>query len=450
MHVTAIIAAGGRGLRLGGTQPKQLIEIGGRPILERSVAAFLSHPGVDAVVVALPPELAAAPPEYLRRLEDAGARLKPLRIVAGGERRRDSVANAFDVADPASDVIVIHDAARPFASAELISRTIAAAAERGAALAAVQARDTIKRVVAGGADATSDPSRPTAVSGYGRTVAETLPRETIYLAQTPQAFRRDVLAAALARGDDATDEAALAELAGHRVLIVDGEATNIKITTAEDLPIAAAIAESLRDPAGASPAPDGGFRIAIDSSHARVPESDSAVRASAGRRQSSPLPARTGRAGMGYDLHRLVEGRPLVLAGVTVPSDRGALGHSDADVVCHAVTDALLGAACLGDIGRHFPDTDPRWKDASSIDLLRRAVALVGEQGLGVGNVDVTVILERPKIRDHIDRMRAALAGALAIDVSRVSIKGKTNEGVDAVGRGEAIAAHAVALVRAI
>jgi 2-C-methyl-D-erythritol 4-phosphate cytidylyltransferase / 2-C-methyl-D-erythritol 2,4-cyclodiphosphate synthase len=450
MHVTAIIAAGGRGLRLGGAQPKQLIEIGGRPILERSVAAFLSHPGVDAVVVALPPELAASPPEYLRRLEDAGARLKPLRIVAGGERRRDSVANAFDVADPASDVIVIHDAARPFASAELISRTIAAAAERGAALAAVQARDTIKRVVAGGADATSDPSRPTAVSGYGRTVAETLPRETIYLAQTPQAFRRDVLAAALARGDDATDEAALAELAGHRVLIVDGEATNIKITTAEDLPIAAAIAESLRDPAGASPAPDGRLRIAIDSSQAHVPESDSGVRSSAGRSQRSPLPARTGRAGMGYDLHRLVEGRPLVLAGVTVPSDRGALGHSDADVVCHAVTDALLGAACLGDIGRHFPDTDPRWKDASSIDLLRRAVALVGEQGLGVGNVDVTVILERPKIRDHIDRMRAALAGALAIDVSRISIKGKTNEGVDAVGRGEAIAAHAVALVRTI
>ena len=160
-------------------------------------------------------------------------------------------------------------------------------------------------------------------------------------------------------------------------------------------------------------------------------------------------PPRTGRAGTGYDLHRLVEGRPLSLAGVTIPSDRGALGHSDADVVCHSVTDAILGALSLGDIGRHFPDTDPTWKNANSIDLLTRAVALVHEQGYEIGNVDVTIILERPKIKDHVDAMRANLARALGVDVSRVSIKGKTNEGVDAVGRGEAIAAHAVALTRA-
>src|SRR5262249_48361961 len=161
-------------------------------------------------------------------------------------------------------------------------------------------------------------------------------------------------------------------------------------------------------------------------------------------------PARTGRAGTGYDLHRLVEGRPLVLGGVTIPSDRGALGHSDADVVCHAITDAILGAACLGDIGRHFPDSDPRWKTASSLDLLRRAVALLGERQLEVGNVDVTVILERPKIKDHVEEMRAGVAAAIGIGVDRVSIKGKTNEGVDAIGRGEAIAAHAIALIRAI
>jgi 2-C-methyl-D-erythritol 2,4-cyclodiphosphate synthase len=160
------------------------------------------------------------------------------------------------------------------------------------------------------------------------------------------------------------------------------------------------------------------------------------------------LPARTGRAGTGYDLHRLVEGRPLILGGVTIPSSRGALGHSDADVVCHAVTDAILGAACLGDIGRHFPDSDPRWKGASSLDLLSRAVALVNAEGLEVGNVDVTVILESPKIKDHVDAMRAAVARAVGIDASRVSVKGKTNEGVDAVGRGEAIAAHAIALLR--
>jgi 2-C-methyl-D-erythritol 2,4-cyclodiphosphate synthase len=161
------------------------------------------------------------------------------------------------------------------------------------------------------------------------------------------------------------------------------------------------------------------------------------------------LPARTGRAGTGYDLHRLVAGRPLVVGGVTIPSERGALGHSDADVVCHAVTDAILGGVCLGDIGRHFPDSDPAWKDASSLDLLKRASAMAADQGYEVGNVDVTVVLETPKIRGYVEAMRAAVAGAIGIDVSRVSIKGKTNEGVDAIGRGEAIAAHAIALVRA-
>ena len=139
-----------------------------------------------------------------------------------------------------------------------------------------------------------------------------------------------------------------------------------------------------------------------------------------------------------------------MLGGVTIPSDRGALGHSDADVVCHAVTDALLGAACLGDIGRHFPDSDPQWKDASSLDLLRRAAALSTGGGFEVVNIDVTVILEAPKIRDYVDAMRAAVADAVGVDVARVSIKGKTNEGVDAIGRGEAVAAHAVALLGAI
>jgi 2-C-methyl-D-erythritol 4-phosphate cytidylyltransferase/2-C-methyl-D-erythritol 2,4-cyclodiphosphate synthase len=405
MHVTAIIAAGGRGQRLGAAQPKQLLEIGGRTILERSVTAFLSHPDVDAVVVALPADLAAAPPDYLRAPSSSGPNQKPLRIVAGGERRQDSVANAFGAVAPQSDVIVIHDAARPFASAGLIARTIVAAAESGAALAAVQSRDTVKRVGVG-----------TAEGAQTRIVSETLSRDTIYLAQTPQAFRRDVLASALAVAADATDEAALAERAGHAVRIVDGEAANIKITTAADVPMAEAIAAAI----------------------------DRDVK----EREPSRRAVRTGRAGTGYDLHRLVEGRPLVLGGVTIPSDRGALGHSDADVVCHAATDAILGAACLGDIGRHFPDSDARWKDASSLDLLRRAVALLAEQGLEVGNVDVTVILERPKIRDQVDAMRAALAAAIGIDASRVSIKGKTNEGVDAVGRGEAIAAHAIALVR--
>jgi 2-C-methyl-D-erythritol 2,4-cyclodiphosphate synthase len=149
-------------------------------------------------------------------------------------------------------------------------------------------------------------------------------------------------------------------------------------------------------------------------------------------------------------LHRLVEGRPLILGGVTIPFDRGLAGHSDADAICHAITDALLGAAGAGDIGRHFPDTDPRWKGASSLDLLRRAVEIVREHGLAVGNVDATVILERPKLAPHVEQMRATLAEVLGVTPDRVSIKGKTNEGVGEIGRGEAIAVHAIALVRGV
>lgn len=395
LFVSAIIAAGGRGRRFGSVVPKQMLAVNGRSPLERSVTAFLAHPEIDEIVVALPDEFVAQPPPYLIGTS------KVVRVVAGGDRRQDSVANAFQAVSLLTDIVVIHDAARPFASDALITRTIAAAAESGAALAAMRSSDTVKR----GAAVTG--------AAQGREllfVSETLARESIYLAQTPQAFRIAVLRDALSLsevGVDATDEAALAERAGHLVQLVDGEPSNIKITTYDDLAVA-----------------------------------DSIARARSGR------PAPTDRVGTGYDLHRLVADRPLVLGGIVVPSDRGALGHSDADVVCHAVTDAILGAAMLGDIGRMFPDADPRWKDALSLDLLSRAVALVAEHGYQIGNVDVTVVLERPKIRDYVDAMRAAVAGALGIDAGQVSIKGKTNEGVDAVGRGEAVAAHAVALLR--
>jgi 2-C-methyl-D-erythritol 4-phosphate cytidylyltransferase/2-C-methyl-D-erythritol 2,4-cyclodiphosphate synthase len=378
MHVTAIIAAGGRGTRFGGL--KQLTEIDGVSLLERSVRAFVDHEAVTDVIVALPQELVDEPPAWCARTG------KPLRLVAGGTRRQDSVANAFRAADPATEIVVIHDAARPFVSSALIARTIAAAGEAGAALAALQARDTVKRV-------------------REDLVDDTLRRESIYLAQTPQAFRREVLSDALALPVDATDEAALAELAGHRVRIVNGEANNIKVTTPEDVPIAQAIARRGR-------------------------------------------PARTGRAGTGYDLHRLVEGRPLVLGGLTIPFDRGLAGHSDADAVCHAITDAVLGAAGAGDIGRHFPDDDPRWTGASSLDLLRRAVRIVGEAGFEVGNVDATVIAERPKLAPYLAAMCANIADALGVTADRVSLKGKTNEGLGEIGRGEAIAVHAIALVR--
>jgi 2-C-methyl-D-erythritol 4-phosphate cytidylyltransferase/2-C-methyl-D-erythritol 2,4-cyclodiphosphate synthase len=386
MFVTAIIAAGGAGQRLGAGVPKQLLDVGGVSILQRSVEAFAGHPEVDEVIVALPPDLVDAPP--LNMSDGLG-----FRSVAGGARRQDSVANAFRMIDAQTDVVLVHDAARPFVTDDLISKAIQAAAEHGAAIVAQPVSDTVKRVR----------------REDGRlAVIETIPRESIFLAQTPQAFRVEVLADAIALGEsgtEATDEAALAERAGHAVHIVEATGKNVKITTTDDL------AEARR------------------------------------RFADEPIRIMAERVGTGYDLHRLVEGRPLLLGGVQIPAPRGAMGHSDADVVCHAATDAILGAASLGDIGRHFPDSDPQWKGASSLDLLQRAVAMVHTAGFRVVNLDVVVVLERPKITPYIDLIRLQLARVLEVPVERVSAKGKTNEGVDAVGRGEAIAAHAVALL---
>jgi len=363
---------------LGAGRPKQLLMLGGLPILQRSVDALLGHPRISDMVVALPPELAAQPPAYLRHRE------KPLIVVEGGARRQDSVARAFARIPPGAEIVVIHDAARPLVTADLIERTVAAAVAEGAAVAAVRATDTVKR---GDAE--------------GR-VVETLPRDQVYLAQTPQAFRVGVLRDALALTADATDEAALAERAGHPVRLVEGEPSNVKITTPGDLSAAERV-------------------VAAGAPSIRI--------------------------GQGYDLHRLVPGRPLVLGGVTIPFDLGLTGHSDADIVCHAVTDAVLGAAGLGDIGRHFPDTDARWQGADSVALLAAACALVRDAGYAVVNVDVTVIAERPKLAPHADIMRANLAGALGCAVAQVSVKAKTNEGVESMGTGTSMAAHAVALI---
>jgi 2-C-methyl-D-erythritol 4-phosphate cytidylyltransferase/2-C-methyl-D-erythritol 2,4-cyclodiphosphate synthase len=412
-YVTAIIVAGGQGLRLGGPVPKQFRDVGGRPILERAASAFLNHPQVNDVIVALPSDLAANPPSYLRA---GGARL---RVVAGGGRRQDSVLNAFRAVDERADVVVVHDGARPFVTAEVIARAIEAAAESGAALTALPSRDTVKRASAG----------ETGTPAYGL-VIETLPRETIYFAQTPQAFRRHILRDALAlaeTGVEATDEAALVERTGVPVRIVEGAVSNIKVTTAEDLVLAEVLAH----------AADAAAARAISPGEAdRRPEPTSA-----------PVKTAAFRIGTGYDLHRLVEGRPLILGGVTIPHERGLLGHSDADAVCHAITDAVLGAAGAGDIGLHFPDSDPRWRGASSLDLLRQAGVLVRDKGFVVSNVDAVVIAERPKIGPYVAAMRETIADVLALDADAVSIKGKTNEGVGELGRGEAIAVHATALV---
>jgi 2-C-methyl-D-erythritol 4-phosphate cytidylyltransferase/2-C-methyl-D-erythritol 2,4-cyclodiphosphate synthase len=343
---------------------------------------------VNEIVIVLPPgQEGPAPPTA-----------KPARVVTGGARRQDSVARGFAAVSETADVVLVHDAARPFVAAALIDRTIEAATEDGAAIAAIPVHDTVKQARR---------------AGDRLYVDATLPREGIFLAQTPQAFRREVLAAAVAasgQAADASDEAKLVEAAGGAVRLVDGDPANVKITTPADLARAQAGGEA--------------------------------------RESGPPLASASAmRVGTGYDLHRLVEGRALKLGGVAIAFERGLAGHSDADVVCHAVTDALLGAANAGDIGRLFPDTDPRWKDADSLQLLAEAWSRVAAAGWRIVNVDIVVVAERPKIGPHAEAIRASLAGALRVSPDAIAIKGKTNEGVDAVGRGEAIAVHAVALI---
>ena len=399
MYVAAIIAAGGRGVRLGADRPKQFLEIHGTSILELSIKALAASDRIDEIVVALPEDHLDAVARSFQ-----GQVRQPLHFVAGGERRQDSVANAFAKTSERADVIVIHDAARPFVTTDLIDRAIDGALAYGAAIAAVTVRDTVKQT----GDANAQGSRR---------ILATIPRDSVFLAQTPQAFGRDVLSRALAEGTqvDATDEAMLVERLGLPVHIVEGDPRNVKITTPEDLADAKA--------------------AALQANRSRL-EGDGV-----GRRL---------RIGTGYDLHRLVAGRLLILGGVTIPFELGLDGHSDADIVCHAVTDAVLGAAGIGDIGRLFPDTDPKWKGADSIALLKGAIATVHGAGYRVSNVDVTVIAQKPKLLPYLEAMRGNLAAALDVDASAVSVKGKTNEGVESMGRSESMACHAVALLVAL
>lgn len=395
MWVSAILAAGGRGTRMGAHVPKQLLRIGDRTILQRSFDTLEAMEGIAEIVVALPSELAAAPPPFLKSTR------KTVQIVDGGARRQDSVANAFArIHVEGADRVLIHDAARPFATPVLFERVIECSRDYDAVTAGLRAGDTVKEIAA----RESDQFLPL--------VSRTLPRDSIYLVQTPQIFftRHLALAIELGRGsDDATDEATLLERAGYRVAVCEGEPTNIKITTEQDL----RVAEALVGQAGPVPQP------------------------------LSLLP----RIGIGYDLHRLEPGRKLILGGVEIPHETGLIGYSDADVLCHALTDAILGAASQGDIGRHFPDTDPVWKDADSTALLVRAASVAREAGFVIVNLDAIVIAEMPKLAPHVDTIRHHLAQLLDIDVRTISVKGKTNERVGALGRNEAIAVHAVALL---
>jgi 2-C-methyl-D-erythritol 4-phosphate cytidylyltransferase/2-C-methyl-D-erythritol 2,4-cyclodiphosphate synthase len=377
-RVTAILAAGGAGVRAG--VAKQWLVLGGETVLRRSARALAGCPAVDALVAVVPPGDEA---RGLAELEGLG---RPARAVAGGAARADSVRNGLAAAEGAA-VVLVHDAARPFATPDLAARVAEAASRDGAALAALPVTDTVKR--AGPGDAAPR-------------VAETLDRRTLWLAQTPQGFRRDLLlrayAAAGSGASAATDECALVEAIGAPVTLVPGEPGNFKITGADDVARARAALEA---------------PVAM---------------------------------GVGYDTHRFAAGRRLVLGGVEFEGD-GLLGHSDADVCAHAIGDAVLGAAGLGDLGRHFPDTDPRWKGVSSLVLLREIARKAAEHGWRVGNCDVTLAAKRPRIAPRAEEMRARLAEALGVGPGQVNVKATTGEGMGFVGREEGIAAHAVALL---
>ncbi len=397
----AIIAAGGASSRMRGTD-KIFVPLLGRPLLWHSLAAFQSCAAVEQVVLVL---AEAAVPRGMSLVEE-GAFGKVTAVCAGGPRRQDSVARGLERLE-GCQWVVVHDGARPCVTPDLVELGLAEARRTGAAIAAVPLKDTVK-----------------SVDGEGL-IEGTPPREGLWAAQTPQVFRFDYLAEAHRRiRADVTDDASMVEASGRRVRVYPGRYDNIKVTTPEDVALAETILRMRREGTHACPggAPEG----------------------TAGAGSA----ART-RAGIGCDQHRLVDGRRLVLGGVEVAFEKGLDGHSDADVLVHAIIDALLGATGLGDIGIHFPSSDERYRGISSISLLRQVAQLLRSRGWLVGNVDVTVVAERPRLAPHIPRMRQTVAEALGIDASRVGVKSTTAKGLGGLGRGEGIAAHAVALVEA-
>jgi 2-C-methyl-D-erythritol 4-phosphate cytidylyltransferase / 2-C-methyl-D-erythritol 2,4-cyclodiphosphate synthase len=387
--VAALIVAAGRGARAAADslQPKQYCRIGGAPMLSHTLSAFAAHSGIDHILVVVHPDDV---PLYA----DASAPFagKLLTPVSGGARRQDSVRAGLEaLAETRPDLVLIHDAARPFLEAALISRVIAALADHAGALPCLPVVDTLKREEAG-------------------RVTGTVPREGLWRAQTPQGFRFEaILAAHRAAAQDPTleftDDAAVAEWFGLDVALVEGSEHNRKLTTAEDLTIAD---EMMRREAGG-----GG----------------------------------TMRVGSGYDVHALGPGDAVILCGVRIPHERKLIGHSDADVGLHALTDALLGAIADGDIGTHFPPSDDRWRGAGSEIFLKAAADKIKALGGTIVHVDVTLLCEAPRIGPYRDAMRGTMAEILGLDAGQVSVKATTNEGLGFVGRGEGIAAMATATV---
>jgi 2-C-methyl-D-erythritol 4-phosphate cytidylyltransferase / 2-C-methyl-D-erythritol 2,4-cyclodiphosphate synthase len=372
MRIAAILVAAGSGSRFGAETPKQFLSVAGKPVIRHAADALAAH------VSLLQPVGDQGP------IEAALTGLPALPVVPGGATRQDSVRAGLEALVPhAPDAVLVHDAARPVIPARTIPDLIAALAAAAGAVPAVPVADTLKRAARG-------------------TILETVSREGLFRAQTPQAFRFVNLLAAHRSGlRGSTDDAALLEAMGDAVAIVTGSDDNIKLTWPEDL----------------------------------------------ARLERIMAPPLYPHVGTGFDVHALEVGRPLMLCGIAVPHDRGLAGHSDADVGIHALCDAIYGALADGDIGRHFPPNEASWKDADSARFLAHAAARIAARGGRLSNADVTLICERPKITPHAAAMRTRLASILGVDVARISVKATTTERLGFTGRGEGIAAQAVATV---
>lgn len=389
MTVVALIVAAGRGARASTdeSQPKQYCDLGGAPMLSRTLAVFAAHTRVGNILVVIHPDDLA-----LYREASAPFADKILPAVPGGARRQDSVRMGLEaLAEGSPEKVLIHDAARPFVDEALVSRVIDALDASPGALPCLPVTDTLKR-------------------GEEGHVTGTVARAGLYRAQTPQGFDfESILAAHRAAARDSTleftDDTSVAEWFGIEVAIVEGSENNRKLTTAEDLMIA-----------------------------------DRMMRQSA-------APVGTIRVGSGYDVHRLGPGDSVMLCGVRIPHTRALMGHSDADVGLHALTDALLGTIADGDIGAHFPPSDARWRGASSDLFLKDAGDRIAGLGGKIVHADITLVCETPKIGPHRDAMRGSIADILGLGMTQVSVKATTNEQLGFIGREEGIAAMATATV---
>jgi 2-C-methyl-D-erythritol 4-phosphate cytidylyltransferase / 2-C-methyl-D-erythritol 2,4-cyclodiphosphate synthase len=387
--IAALIVAAGRGSRAGDGAPKQFRSLGGRPVIARTVEAFAAHPAVSTIRVVIDPEEADLYRRSIAPLDKLGP------PIAGGATRQDSVRAGLEAlaADP-PDLVLIHDAARPFVSEALITRAVAALTETGdvAAVPGIAVVDTIKRIDAREA------------------VVDTPPRAALRAIQTPQAFHFATLLdahrrAATAPDAVATDDAAVMEWAGHPVRVFAGDPANAKLTYPEDFEAAE-------------------------------------------RRFNRDRPMDDTRIGQGYDVHAFGPGDHVWLGGVKIPHDRGVVAHSDGDVVLHALTDALLGAIADGDIGSHFPPSDPQWRGASSDRFLAFAGERIAARDGRISNIDITVVCEAPKVGPHRDAMRARIGAILGLTPERIAIKATTSEQMGFIGRREGLVALAIATIR--